>query len=68
MRLVKVGGMYFNPDKLIKVSGYILKGSDGKYQEVTEVYVDGTGNPHPFSMPVEEVVKILTEEEDGKEM
>ena len=63
MRLVKIGtgALYINPDKVIKVSGYIFKNNDGKYQEATEVYVDGTGNPHTLLMPVEEVVKALTE-------
>lgn len=60
MRLVKIDGTYFNPDKVDTVTRQYIKGvATGN----TLIYVGGSEDPYTVDGDIEEVVKALTEDE-----
>ena len=63
MKLVCLDGIYFNVDRidaitLPYVQARLVKDND------TKIYVGGSDNPWCVNLPIEEVVKIISEQGD----
>lgn len=58
MRLVKIDGAYFNPDRVDAVTRKYIQGIEIMG---TSIFIGGSDEPYIVGVDIEEVVKALTE-------
>lgn len=58
MRLVEIGGVYFNPDRVDAVTRKYVQGIAVMG---TSIFIGGSDEPYIVGVDIEEVVKALTE-------
>ena len=61
MRLVKIDGIYFNPDRVDAVTYKYIQGMTTMQ---TAIFAGGSDEPYTVDADIEEVVKVLTEAEE----